>query len=111
MTDKKSILNRVKCISDENIDDDKAGYCYDDAVSIIKGYCGIDEISDDMEMVLADIVFDLYREEVNGFGDVRSIKEGDVAIGFGDSGRYKNGFYLIKNYEKRLKPFRRVKWK
>ncbi len=84
------------------------------AISIAKNYCGIDEIPEGLESTVIDIAVDIFKSGQYGGADetgrLKSITEGDISMSFGDTLFEQYGLSSIKNYEKRMIPFRRIKW-
>jgi len=110
MVNRAEIIKKAKIVLGNDADEEKIGVCIDTAESVIKGYCSIDEIIPDVEVILGDMVLDIYKEGFDECGNLKGIKEGDVDITIGEGTGERSGLFYLLNYESRLKPFRRVKW-
>ena len=112
--DRTEMLEKVRVLCEMEEIDAKMEYCFDSALNTVKNYCGIDEIVPGLETVVIDMTVEIYTSEgvnAQGTGTVKSISEGDVSVDFGSSTGEKYGISDVRNYEKRMKPFRRIKWK
>ena len=109
--EKSTATEKVKKICNAEENTDIIEYCCDSAEEIIKNYCGIKEIPDELESVYIELTCDIYRSGEYGSeaqtGRLKSLTEGDVSMSFEESDG-KSGD--IRKYENRLKPFMRIKW-
>ncbi len=112
--DRETLLIKVKEICRAENDDFNLEYSLDSAISIIKNYCGIESIPEGLENTVIDMAVDIFKSgqysgEYEG-GRLKSITEGDISMSFGDMLYEQYGLSGVKNYEKRMMPFRRIKW-
>ncbi len=106
---KEYFIEKIKAICDEPEVSPVMEYSVDSAVEIIKNYCNIEELPNEIEAVILDLSIDIFKKENSkDYGQLRSITEGEVSMTFGETEKY--GSEYLKNYENRLKPFRRIKW-
>lgn len=91
--------------------DEKDEFALDYAEKIIKNYCNIKEIGDELTETLLDMAVEIEKSsgygEANSGGEVKQIKEGDVTISFCDGSEC---HLSIKNYENQLNLFRKPRW-
>lgn len=96
-------LEIIAKLCDKEIYDETDEFAYDYAESLIKNYCNIKTVPDEMEKTLIDMSCEIIKG-----GNIRQIREGDITVSFmGENGE---GTFGIKNYEKQLRNFRRPKW-
>ena len=91
--------------------DEKDEFAVNYAERIIKNYCNIKEIGEELTETLLDMAAEIekiggYGEENSG-GEIKQIKEGDVTISFCDG---RESRLSIKNYENQLNLFRKPRW-
>lgn len=112
--DREAILEKVKAICNEEDLTSALEYSVDNAISIAKNYCSIDDIPEGLENTVIDMAIDIFKSgqysDNEETGRLKSITEGDVSMSFGDTLFEEYGLSGIKNYEKRMMPFRRIKW-
>ena len=90
-------------------------FVLDDIEETILNYCHVDTLPKGLVKTAYRMAIDLYRAE--GFGQeaiesgVSSISEGGATVSF-KSSNYDTSFTssLLKNYERQLKEYRRLKW-
>ncbi|MBR5467931.1 MAG: hypothetical protein IKU80_01740 [Firmicutes bacterium] len=108
--DRTENLEKLALLCGKNECGEALEFVYDYAERLIKNYCGIEEIPEELEETLLDMACEIakkcaYGEDGQG-GSVKSIKEGDVSVSFGGD----DGFLGLKDFEKQLMAFRRLKW-
>ena len=90
-------------------------FVLDDVEETVLNYCNLDTLPKGLVKTAYRMAMDLYRAE--GFGQeaiesgVSSISEGGATVNF-KSSNYDTSFTnsLLKNYEKQLMEYRRLKW-
>ena len=90
-------------------------FVLDDVEETVLNYCNLDTLPKGLVKTAYRMAMDLYRAE--GFGQeaiesgVSSISEGGATVSF-KSSNYDTSFTnsLLKNYEKQLMEYRRLKW-
>ena len=90
-------------------------FVLDDIEETVLNYCNLDTIPKGLVKTAYRMAMDLYRAE--GFGQetiesgVSSISEGGATVSF-KSSNYDTSFTssLLKNYERQLMEYRRLKW-
>lgn len=95
--------------------DEVLQFVLDDVEETVLNYCNLDTIPKGLVKTAYRMAMDLYRSE--GFGQeaiesgVSSISEGGATVSF-KSSKYDTSFTgsLLKNYEKQLMEYRRLKW-
>ena len=95
--------------------DDVLQFVLDDVEETVLNYCNLDSIPKGLVKTAYRMAMDLYRAE--GFGQeaiesgVSSISEGGATVSF-KSSNYDTSFTssLLKNYERQLMEYRRLKW-
>ena len=95
--------------------DDALQFVLDDVEETILNYCHVDTLPKGLVKTAYRMAIDLYRAE--SFGQeaiesgVSSISEGGATVSF-KSSNYDTSFTssLLKNYERQLKEYRRLKW-
>ena len=95
--------------------DDVLQFVLDDVEETVLNYCNLDTLPKGLVKAAYRMAIDLYRAE--GFGQeaiesgVSSISEGGATVSF-KSSNYDTSFTssLLKNYERQLKEYRRLKW-
>ena len=111
MVEKSTVSEKVGKICSAEENRETVGYCCDSAEEIIKNYCRIKEIPDEMESVFIELACEIYRSGEYGneaqAGRLKGITEGDVSMSFEESSEKSES---IRKYENRLKHFRRIKW-
>ena len=106
-------LKKLLGLSDSE-DDMPAEFAFDSAKEIIKDYCNIEEIPENLKSTALRMAVDIYRNEQPGDKDipmaVKSISEGDTSTSFGtvETTGYKES--VLKDYKKQLNRFRKVKF-
>ena len=112
--DRDALLIKIKEICKAEESDLNLEYALDSAISIAKNYCGIKELPEELENTVIDMAIDIFKSGQYGQEDesgiLNSITEGDISMSFGDALFEQYGLSSIKNYEKRMMPFRRIKW-
>ena len=112
--DRDTLLVKIKEICKAEDSDLNLEYALDSAISIAKNYCGIKELPEELENTVIDMAIDIFKSGQYGgedeSGRLKSITEGDISMSFGDTLYEQYGLSNIKNYEKRMMPFRRIKW-
>ena len=112
--DRDTLLIKIKEICKAEDTDLNLEYALDSAISIAKNYCGINELPDGLENTVIDMAIDIFKSgqygEESQSGSLKSITEGDISMSFGDTLFEQYCLSGIKNYEKRMMPFRRIKW-
>lgn len=92
--------------------DDLIQFALYDAAEIIRSYCNISVVPDDLDSTLTRMAIEIFRSEQLGTekptGSVMSVHEGDTQITYG--AQYDNAYKesLLKNHAKILNRFRRV---
>ena len=95
--------------------DDVLQFVLDDVEETVLNYCNLDTLPKGLVKTAYRMAIDLYRAE--SFGQeaiesgVSSISEGGATVSF-KSSNYDTSFTnsLLKNYEKQLMEYRRLKW-
>ena len=95
--------------------DEVLQFVLDDVEETVLNYCNLDTIPKGLVKTAYRMAMDLYRAE--GFGQeaiesgVSSISEGGATVSF-KSSNYDTSFIssLLKNYERQLMEYRRLKW-
>jgi len=110
--DRVKNLETVALICGKDSYDKNIEFAYDYAESIIKNYCNVTEIPEELEKTLIDMACEMFRccgygEEGVG-GVVKQLKEGDVSVSFGSADE--SSLLDIKKFEKQLMKFRRPMW-
>ena len=112
--DRDTLLVKIKEICKAEDSDLNIEYALDSAISIAKNYCGIKGVPEELENTVIDMAIDIFKSGQYGgedeSGRLKSITEGDISMSFGDTLYEQYGLSNIKNYEKRMMPFRRIKW-
>ncbi|WP_129600461.1 phage head-tail connector protein [Anaerophilus nitritogenes] len=90
-------------------------FAIDKATDIIKNYCNISKLPEELNNIVLNIALDIYRKENLGseseaIGPIRSIQEGDTTTTYGDSQNADQKGDLLKDYRSQLKPFRKLRW-
>ena len=111
--DRTENLEKLALLCGKDECDEVLEFVYDYAQRMIKNYCGIEEIPEELEETLLDMACEMakkcaFGEDGQG-GIFKTIKEGDVSVGFGDGAE--GDLFGLKSFEKQLMAFRRLKWR
>ena len=86
-------------------------FTFDYTERLIKNYCHLDYIPEELEETLIDMVCEI--EKTRGYGQsektgaIGAITEGDISVSFKD---ISENMLDIKDFRKQLENFRRPKW-
>lgn len=107
-----NIIKKLLDIAEDDTGkDDLLTYIGNVVSAEVKAYCRIPEISDDLQLIINDMVVDRYR--ARGYGQsnapqtLTSISEGDVSMQF-DTVQYNPTMELTDAEKKRLAPYRKL---
>lgn len=110
MLDKLKLLLGIKDDSKDAI----LEFTLDRVEEIIKNYCNITEIPEELNTTVLSMAMELYRLEnfgnEEGKKEVKSIQVGDTTTTFETSKDMNIAEELLKNYKAQLASYRRVKW-
>lgn len=111
-------LNKLKQLlgisKDDNTKDVYLEFILDDVFQIIKDYCHIKEVPEELNTIVLKIAIDLYRnknlgEEENTLGSISSISEGDTTVSYKSNVvEFKDS--LINDYKLQLNRYRKLVW-
>ena|SRR3712207_2151355 len=107
----KSLLGISK---DDNTKDIYLEFVLDDIFQIIKDYCNIKEVPEQLNNTVVKMAIDLYRnqnlgEEDTPLGSISSITEGDTSISYRSSvNEFKDS--LLNDYKAQLNRYRKLVW-
>lgn len=85
-----------------------------DVKQIIKNYCHIKEVPEELNTTVLKMAIDMYRnenlgEEESSLGPISSITEGDTSISYRSSANeFKDS--LLKDYKAQLNKYRKLVW-
>ena len=89
-------------------------FSIEQARQVVKDYCNINEVPEVLNSVIIKMAMDYYRNEQPGEKEVpqvvTSITEGDTSTSYSKSTSTEFESGLIKNYEKQLKRYRKVRF-
>lgn len=85
------------------------------SVSLMKGYCGIEELPEELwraGVSLALWIYDSAPKECGGAESIRSIREGDAAVTFGDAafGTQETERRMLEYFSVELDRWRKMGW-
>lgn len=87
-------------------------FALEQAEDIVKNYCNIEEIPEELKSTVFRMAAELYRNEQYGETGVpqavKSISEGDTSTSFGTIETAGYAESLLKDYKKQLNRYRRV---
>lgn len=109
--EKDILLEKLKRILGDDIDDLNVEFAIDNAVETVLNYCNIEEIPKGLETTVVRIAVDLYRGSEFGSSDnsvVQSIKEGDTTVNFGSASTVDSVQAVVSRYSAQLNRYRRV---
>lgn len=107
----KSLLGISK---DDNTKDIYLEFVLDYVFQIIKDYCHIKEVPEELNNTVIKMAIDSYRnqnlgEEETPLGSISSISEGDTSISYRSSeNEFKDN--LLKDYKSQLNKYRKLVW-
>lgn len=111
-------LEKLKKILGIPLDNDSKDFLLEftleDIEQIIKDYCNIKEIPEELNNTVLRMAVDLYRnenlgEEESSLGSVSSITDGDTTVSYKSSANeFKDT--LIKDYKTQLNRYRKLVW-
>ncbi|EDS78169.1 conserved hypothetical protein [Clostridium botulinum C str. Eklund] len=99
---------------DDNTKDAFLEFALDDIFQIIKDYCHIKEVPEELNNTVLKMAIDLYRnqnlgEEETPLGSISSITEGDTSISYRSSANeFKDS--LLNDYKSQLNRYRKLVW-
>lgn len=89
-------------------------FIVDDVKETITNFCHVDQIPPGLEQTAYRMAIDLYRAENFGFESgseaIKSISQGDTSVSLGMAADVDFKKTILKNYEKQLKKYRRIRW-
>ena len=111
-------LDKLKCLLgislDDNTKDVYLEFVLDDIFQIIKDYCNIKEVPEELNATVLKMAIDLYRnknlgEEDNSLGSISSVSEGDTTVSYRSNvHEFKDS--LVNDYKAQLNRYRRLVW-
>lgn len=110
MLDKLKLLLGIKDDSKDAI----LEFTLDRVEEIIKNYCNITEIPEELNTTVLSMAMELYRLE--NFGseeegkDIKSIQVGDTTTTFETNKKIDISKEMLKDYKVQLDPFRKLRW-
>lgn len=111
-------LDKLKTLLGLSKDDDTKDvyleFVLDDVYQIIKDYCNIKEVPEELNTTVIKMAIDLYRnknlgEEETPLGSISSITEGDTSISYRSSANEFNDC-LLNDYKAQLNKYRKLAW-
>lgn len=110
MLDKLKLLLGIK----DDSKDATLEFTLDRVEEIIKNYCNITKIPEELNTTVLSMAMELYRLEnfgnEEGKKEVKSIQVGDTTTTFETSKDMNIAEELLKDYKAQLAPYRKVKW-
>ena len=114
MTNLEKLKKLLGIPLEDNSKDFLLEFILEDTEQIIKDYCNIKEVPEELNNTVLRMAIDLYRnknpgEEDNSLGSISSITEGDTSISYRSSAtEFKDS--LLNDYKAQLNKYRRLVW-
>ncbi|BDR66978.1 phage protein [Clostridium tetani] len=99
---------------EDNSKDFLLEFALEDVEQIVKNYCHIKEVPEELNTTVLKMAIDMYRnenlgEEGNSLGSISSITEGDTSVSYRSSvAEFKDS--IIKDYKAQLNKYRKLVW-
>ncbi|RKD22553.1 hypothetical protein BEP19_09840 [Ammoniphilus oxalaticus] len=103
----------------KDVSEDELSLLIAEVEQVVKNYCNIRSIPEELNFTVANMVVDLYNKqnESDGesapLGSVISIKEGDATVQFGAQRKELSQFSMesiLYSYKEQLNIFRKIRW-
>lgn len=111
-------VEKLKKLLNISLDDDSKDFllqfALEDVDQIVKDYCHIKEIPEELNNTILRMAIDIYRsenlgEEESSLGSISSISEGDTTVSYRSANaEFKDS--LVKHYKAKLNKYRRLVW-
>lgn len=99
----------------DNSKDTILEFILEDVEEIVKNYCNVPTIPEQLNSTILRMAIDMYKNESLGsediaLGSISSISEGDTSVSYRSSAsEFKES--LLKDYKSQLNRYRKIRWK
>ncbi|RXI46270.1 hypothetical protein DP145_06750 [Clostridium tetani] len=114
MTNLEKLKKLLGMPLEDNSKDFLLEFALEDVEQIVKNYCHIKEVPEELNTTVLKMAIDMYRnenlgEEESSLGSISSITEGDTSISYrSNAAEFKDS--LLNDYKAQLNKYRKLVW-